>query len=429
MKFVFADSLDFVDPAYDFVADRNGARRAVHRDDQFPHEFLEEAPYDGILVSRGIVGDALISGKYTEAQLMRFRREGARRFLRYPEEEYPGSMMMGDCGAFTYRNMPEPPYHAEDTVEFYSDGSFSHGCSPDHLIFDFDEAHRERSPKDVPDDVRRRFGITLQNATEFLEASKRLGRRFTPMGVIQGWSATSMAEAAADLARMGYDYLAVGGTVPLKIEQLRRALAAVRDALPPHVRLHVLGFGKIEHLADLERHGVASFDTTSPLVRAFKDARKNYWMRSPTGDLSYYTAIRIPQAIENNRLKHKALEGRLNQEQVRRLEDAALEGVRRLARREASLDEALDAVMAYWEQLNWDDEASPTRRAEALERQRKTYARTLADRPWETCGCRVCREGGVEALIFRSSNRNKRRGMHNLHVFHRHLCDFRAEAA
>lgn len=429
MKFVFADSLDFVDPAYDFVADRNGARRAVHRDDQFPHEFLEEAPYDGILVSRGIVGDALISGKYTEAQLMRFRREGARQFLRYPEEQYPGSMMMGDCGAFTYRNMPEPPYHAEDTVEFYSDGGFSHGCSPDHLIFDFDEVDRERSPKDVPEDVRQRFEITLQNAAEFLEASKRLGRRFTPMGVIQGWSATSMAEAASDLARMGYDYLAVGGTVPLKIEQLRRALEAVRDALPSQVRLHVLGFGKIDHLADLERHGVASFDTTSPLVRAFKDARKNYWMRSPAGDLSYYTAIRIPQAIENNRLKHKALEGRLNQEQVRRLESAALEGVRRLARREASLEEALDAVMAYWEQLNWDDEASPTRRADALERQRKTYARTLADRPWETCGCRVCREGGVEALIFRSSNRNKRRGMHNLHVFHRHLCDFRAEAA
>jgi hypothetical protein len=59
MRFIFADSLDYVDPAYDFIADRNGARRVVHRDDEFPHEFLERAPYDGMLVSRGIVGDNL----------------------------------------------------------------------------------------------------------------------------------------------------------------------------------------------------------------------------------------------------------------------------------------------------------------------------------------------------------------------------------
>ena len=48
MRFVFADSIDTVDPAYDFVADRNGVGRSVHRDDQYPHEFLEQAPYDGI---------------------------------------------------------------------------------------------------------------------------------------------------------------------------------------------------------------------------------------------------------------------------------------------------------------------------------------------------------------------------------------------
>ncbi|AZO75991.1 tRNA-guanine transglycosylase DpdA [Mesorhizobium sp. M1D.F.Ca.ET.043.01.1.1] len=429
MKFVFADSLDFVDPAYDFIADRNGAGRAVHRDDQFPHEFLDVAPYDGILVSRGIVGDALILGKYTEAQLMRFRREGARRFLRYPKERFPDSMMMGDCGAFTYRNLPEPPYRAADTVEFYGDGGFTHGCSPDHLIFDFDDQGAERLPSEVPEDTRRRFEITQQNAAEFIHAAKSLGPRFVPMGVIQGWSAPSMADAAVGLAKMGYNYLAVGGTVPLRIEQIRRALAAVRDAVPQHVRLHLLGFGKIEQLADIERHGVTSFDTTSPLMRAFKDARKNYWVRSRTGELSYYTAIRIPQAIENNRLKNKALEGRINQEEARTLEKAALEGVRKVARREVGIEEALDAVMAYWDALNWDDEVSPSRRADSLNRQRRIYARTLEDRPWEGCDCRVCREGGVEALIFRNSNRNKRRGMHNLHVFHQHLCDFRADAA
>lgn len=426
MRFVFADSLDFVDPAYDFVTDRNSVGRVVYRDDQFPHEYLDEVPYDGILVSRSIVGDAMIPGKYTEAQMMRFRREGARRFLRYPVERFPGSLMMGDCGAFTYRNLSQPPYGADDTVEFYADGGFTHGFSPDHLIFDFDEVSAERSSAEVPEDIQRRYAITLQNAAEFFAAAKRLGRRFTPVGVIQGWSTRSMAAAAHDLVRMGYRYLSVGGMVPLRIEQIRRALGAVREMLPANVLLHVLGFGKIEHLADLKRYGIASFDTTSPLLRAFKDARKNYWMRGSSGELSYYTAIRIPQATENNRLKNKALEGRLNQEEARSLEEAALAGVRRLARHEAGLDEALDTVMAYWAKLNWDDESS-SRRVEAIERLRRIYARTLGDRPWESCDCRVCREGGVEALIFRNSNRNKRRGMHNLHVFHRHLRDFRAE--
>ncbi len=428
MRFVFADSLDTIDPAYDFVADRNGLGRAIHRDDQYPHEFLEQAPYDGILVSRGIVGDARHPGKYSEAQLMRFRREGARRFLRYSLERFPDSMLMGDCGAFTYRNLPEPPYGADDTAEFYADGGFTHGCSPDHLIFDFDEHGVERSLADVPDDVRSRYEITLQNAAEFYGAGKRLGPGFTPMGVIQGWSTTSMAAAARQLAEMGYDYLAIGGTVPLKIDQIRRVLAAMRDALPSRVRLHLLGFGKIEELSALEEFGVTSFDTTSPLLRAFKDARKNYWMRTPTGDLSYYTAIRIPQATENNKLKHKALEGSLNQEDARRLEDAALRGVRAYAAGGGTLDQGLDAVMDYWAALNWDEETSPSRRADAAAKQRKVYAQTLGDRPWEQCACRVCRESGVEALIFRTSNRNKRRGIHNLHVFHTHLSEFRQES-
>lgn len=429
MKFVFADSLDFVDPGFDFIAERNGARRLAHRDDLFPHEFLDEVPYDGVLVSRGIVGDALINGKYTEAQLMRFRREGARRFLRYPEDKFPGSIMLGDCGAFTYRNLAEPPYRAEDTVEFYADGGFSHGCAPDHLIFDFDPAEAERSRAEVPQSVLARYDVTLDYAAEFKRHATRIGSNFTPIGVVQGWSASSMADAAAALARMGYDYLALGGTAMLKIDQLERCLAAVRGAVDPHVRLHVLGFGKIESLAVLERYGVASFDTTSPLVRAFKDSKKNYWVRSAEGALDYYTAVRIPQAIENKKLKDKAAEGRLDQERIKGLEAAALEAVRGLAGGVTELEDALDAVMEYWAQLNWADEACDKKRQIDLTRQRRIYERTLGDRPWESCACRVCRESGVEALIFRNSNRNKRRGMHNLHVFHSHLQHFRTQAA
>ncbi len=187
----------------------------VHRDDQYPHEFLDQAPYDGILVSRGIVGDARHTGKYSEAQLMRFRREGARRFLRYPLERFPGSMLMGDCGAFTYRNLPEPPFGAEDTVEFYADGGFTHGCSPDHLIFDFDDEGTDRALADVPDDVRRRYEITLQYAEDFLgelQATRSVlhatGRRTGLVGPEHGNGRREPGEDGLRLGRQNAEELA-----------------------------------------------------------------------------------------------------------------------------------------------------------------------------------------------------------------------------
>lgn len=416
MKFLFSDALDFVDPGYDFERDRSAVGRRAHADDDYPHEHLDRAPYDGLLVSRAIVGDAHRTGKYSEAQSMRFRREGARAFLRFPAARYPDSIVMGDNGAFTYRDADEPPHTVEDTLEFYEDAGFTHGCSVDHLIFDFvadDAPPTERA--------RRRSDITLANAEAFLPASRALGRSFTPVGVIQGWSATSMAEAGAALAAMGYDYIAVGGMVPLRIDQIVRALAAIRAALPARVRLHLLGFGKTEHLAEVERFGVASFDTTSPLLRAFKDGKRNYYALGPGGRLAYYTAVRIPQAIDNDRLLRRARRGRLDQDSLLRLEAAALGAVRAYATCREDLDGAVDAVIAYGRYALWDDAADTRRNEDRLTDLRSVYAKTLGDRPWEHCGCRVCRESGVEALIFRSSNRNKRRGIHNLHVFHAHL--------
>ena len=426
MKFIYADAMDFVDPEFDFKNERNTKGRIVQWDDEYPHEFLDRAPYDGILVSRGVVGDVHRNGKYTLPQMMRFRREGARRFLRYSESSYPDSLLFGDCGSFTYRDEKLPPYTPADTLEFYADGGFTHGCSVDHIIFDFDEG-KGRMREDMPQETLDRYDVTLQLAAEFYAQSKRLSH-FTPMGVVQGWSAPSMAWAASQLVHMGYDYLAVGGLVPLKLHQIHHALSAIRAAIPSRVRLHLLGFGKIENLAEFERYGVASFDTTSPLLRAFKDAVKNYFARDSEGVLSYYTAIRVPQARENNKLKAKARRGVLHQETALKLEIGALEAVRQNVVGELEIDQALDRILEYWKALNWREDHDEASQLRALIKQREIYRRTLSDRPWQNCPCRVCREGGVEALLFRNSNRNKRRGMHNLHVFYQHLLAHRHAA-
>lgn len=421
MKFVFADSLDYVDPDYDFIQDHTADGRRPYWDDQYPHELLGYAPYDGMLVSRAIVGDHRLHGKYTEAQSMRFRRVGARRFLRLDKPEYAHLMLMGDCGAFSYSSIQQPPYTPSDTVEFYADGGFTHGCSIDHIIFEFDTS--VQGMDGGSDLSHSRFDITLQLADEFWKESRRLGKDFTPIGVIQGWSPASMAEATRRLLAMGYRYLAVGGLVPLRTESIHRAVAAVDDVVRTQwdARLHLLGFAKADEIDQFSRYRIASFDTTSPLIRAFKDAHKNYYLRGVNGRFEYYTAIRIPQAFENNRFKRQVQMGRLSQEALGRMEKTALDALRSYGRHEIDADTALQAILSYSRPLHWSaniTEDALDRRVDIL---RKDYLRTLRARPWERCSCSVCASSSVEVIVFRGSNRNKRRGIHNMSIFRQHL--------
>lgn len=415
MKFIFADSLDVVDPGYDFLSDRHSKDRSPYWDDVYPHEILGYAPYDGMLVSRGIVGGAKVGGKYSEAQAMRFRRVGARSFLRL---DRPGLMhlpVFGDCGAFTYHKEEYPPYNAEDMVEFYEDGEFTHGCSVDHIIFDFDETLSGMSGGSA--EAKRRFEITLANAESFLSASRHLTNRFTPLGVIQGWSPGSMAEAARRLRAMGYDYLALGGTVPLNSSQIKACLSEIREAVSRDVRLHILGFAKADDIATFSSFNITSFDTTSPLIRAFKDARSNYYLRDIDGKLSYYTAIRVPQALENTKLLRLVKRGALSQETLVELEASALRSLRAYDKGDADLDEALEHVLAYATPALFGATVEDLPGSTSFENLRERYRRTLSERPWKMCACQICQTLSIEVVIFRASNRNKRRGIHNLGVF------------
>jgi Queuine tRNA-ribosyltransferase len=416
MKFIYADSLDFVDPNYDFITDRSPNTREQYWDDVYPHEILGYSPYDGLLVSHAIVTD----GKYSLAQAMRFRLVGAREFLRYPEENFPGTWMLGDSGAFSYRDLAEPPISVEDMIEFYGEAGFTHGCSVDHVIFDFDAS--ALGANGASPEARRRFDITLENADKFLRASKRLSNRFTPIGVIQGWSPDSMAVVAEKLQSMGYTYLAAGGMAPLRSPQIHACLQAIREKIRPEIGLHVLGFAKADDIFEFARHNITSFDTTSPLLRAFKDQKVNYFLPGPNGQLRYYMAIRIPQALENLTLKRLVKIGRVSQEKLIELERTALDCIRAYDRNEIGLEETLDATTKYAEILltEPDPESRPVSEAKLLDL-RQRYRHTLKERPWKECDCAICSKISVEVAIFRSSNRNKRRGIHNLHVYHHHI--------
>ncbi len=419
MKFIFADSLDYVDPAFDFVADRSAADRQPYWDDVYPHQILGYAPYDGVLVSRAILGGHKVKGKYTPAQARRFETVGARKFLRLDTPEFQHLPIFGDCGAFAYASEDKPPYSPAEIAEFYDDCGFTHGCSVDHIIFE----HSPNNPPagEVAPSVRERFDITLENADAFLREVRANGSAFTPLGAVQGWSPSSMADAASQLVSMGYDYLALGGMVPLKALEISACVEAIRQAVPASTRLHILGFAKAEHIDVFKPLNVTSFDSTSPLIRAFKDAKQNYYLPGNGTGLRYYTALRVPQSIENPRLQRLVKKGTFHAEDLTRLEGRTLRALRAYDAGEADLEEALSAVVSYGAILAaerpYEDCASDPQIRKLEER----YRTTLFDKPWKECRCSICEEASIEVLIFRGSNRNKRRGMHNLAIYKNHL--------
>ena len=416
MKFVFAENMDLVDPDYDFVKDRSSPEREPYWDDMYTHEMLGYAPYDGLLVSKGLFHDGNNGGKYSEGQEMRFKREGARKFLRFEEEKYPNTVMWGDCGAFAYANQEVPPFSVEEIIEFYADGQFTHGCSPDHIIFDFVDTEFDITFDDQ--EVKRRQQITLENAAEFIEkANKRIGNHFTPVGVIHGWTPKTMAEAAEKLIKMGYKYVALGGMVPLKADQIKSALNAVRSVIPKETEVHILGFAKADQVHEFIGNGLNSIDTTSPLLRAFKDSRTNYF--TWTGEnFEYFTAIRIPQVLLSNPLKKMVQSGQLELEKAVKLEKQAIKEVRAFDKGETTTKNTLEVLRDYWALINADKaKTNPTKVNKEIQVLTSRVEPTLKKQPWKYCKCKICQQAGVEVIIFRGNNRNRRRGMHNLSVY------------
>jgi hypothetical protein len=423
MKFLYSDTQDYVDPKYDFIKDRNAPGRKRYWDDMYAHEMMDPVPYDGLLMSMSAIRQAegVSSSKvrYSTSEEQRLLRDGARRFLRFGGPGLKDLMLMGDCGAFAYVEHDRPAYSPDEVVEFYADAGFSHGVSPDHIIFDCDVANPPRTA--VAPQVGERFDITLENASKFIKRAKKEGMPFEPMGAVQGWSPKSMAAAAVKLEKMGYKYLAIGGLVPLKVDVIHQVLSTLRQALDPSTDIHLLGFAKAEQIHEFVRYRIASFDSTSPLIRAFKDAKANYYIEAPGGGLDYYAAIRIPQAMENPRLMQGVKRGMFQAEDLQKREERALSALRKLDKVGGKVEGALDAVMDYHRFLTVADAEDDDAHERGLARTRDLMRRTLEDKPWKRCKCSICSSAGVEVIIFRSSNRNKRRGFHNLGVYHKHL--------
>jgi hypothetical protein len=411
MRYFYADSLDLVDPAFDFVQETSTPTRVPQRDDIYAHQlYAPDRAYDGILVSKWLLDGRGVQGRYTEAQRQRFRREGAQSFLRFPErgvfdpERFP---ILGDCGAFNYHKEEVPPFTVGEVVDFYDQCGFTHGLSVDHMILAHDERF-DTGLLPVPAEFKRRSELTLTLAAEFFQQTKRGGHRYQPLGVAQGWSPASYRDAVRDLRRIGYDYIALGSMVPLKTHEIESVLRAVGDETKGKVKLHLLGITRLESYGAFARGGVVSLDSTSPLRQGVKEGI--YYADGPA-----YTTLRIPQTGVFPKLLDRIRSGAIAQDEACRLERSCLDLVAAYGRCEVGLEEVLKDLMAYDVLFDGRSKWPEVRR-------------TLEDRPWEKCPCSICLQLGIEVVVFRGAQRNRRRGFHNLWYTHRQLSALRTES-
>ena len=402
MRFFFPDSQDQIDPGFDFHTEQASEFRIRQRDDRYAHEVLNRPAYDGLLVSKPIV-DGLpgASGKYTNAQRHRLYRIGVRRFFRLDQPGTPIASM-ADCGAFTYVREETPPYTVADVVDFYEGCDFDFGISVDHVILGYDPSDTAEA---VPDWTRRQR-LTLDLAAEFRDYHRSHNCRFHPIGVAQGWSPSSYAAAVTELQDLGYDYIALGGMVPLRTSQIADCVNAVSDVRRSNTRLHLLGISRCEQIPEFEGKGVASFDSTSPFRQAFKDDRDNYYVLDRA-----YAAIRVPQVDGNTRLRLRIQAGRVDQTKARIAEQRCLTRLAAFDAGNISVKGVLDALSAY------ADIVEPERDYSVQHRE------LLEAAPWKTCDCGICKRVGIQICVFRGTERNKRRGFHNLCVFSRRLLE------
>ena len=363
-------------------------------------------------------------------------KQGARAYLRLPNE----LKVFGDCGAFSYVNEEEPWYDVEDVLEYYETIGVDYGASVDHLVVDtiyvtetieertedgtFVTKLQKRKEQMSEEERKRRIQLTLENADEFLRLHQKRRYEFTPVGVAQGWTPETYAASVQALLKMGYTYIALGGLARSSASTVLNVLKAVRQVVEeyPHrgsteIRFHLFGVAKLTLINELPKYRVTSIDSASYLRKAWLRSGQNYL----GADGKWYTAIRVPQSYHPKVQEYVKRNGH-SLEEVEAQERFCLEMLQRhsdVGLSSAELNELLDVLVEYDTYLLRLGDDGQSMRDKVVSKEK--YRRTLEMRPWESFPCEVCRSLGIHVLIFRGTNRNKRRGFHNTWVFYQSL--------
>jgi hypothetical protein len=408
--YFFPDWDDYVtEPFVHETAEEDPALRTTK---QYAHEVFgaDQTPYDGMLVSLA----QIYTGKGTLSRLdeKTAERTDLRKAMKIPKR----LLLFGDCGAFSYVFEDKPPFSAEEAARLYHRFGFDVGASVDHIplpeiVVENDKGELVKRVL-TEKERRRRMRLTAQNAEAFLAACRKHSYKFLPIGVIQGLDTKSYVQYVHKYIDMGYQHIALGGLVPKPDSEILEICCAVRDAIQSRTRteqenvwLHLFGILRPKIQSSFRLLGVSSFDSASYLRKAWLRSDQNYL----AGDGSrWYSAIRVPIS-SSKRLREAAEEKRISEEDLRKMETRCLVALNNFDGSEETHQEVVESVNDYGPLLE--------RRGEDNHFFEKHNA-VLTDRPWEKCRCPVCRDLGIDVVVFRGAGRNKRRGFHNTWVLY-----------
>jgi hypothetical protein len=409
LKYYLPDWEDRVDPNFNFINDTfsEDHLKYPYDNDYYAHQIYKvKQAYDGILTSLSNFKTKVKLRPSDHGELTIRNKTSIKEYLKIPK--YSKIKIMGDCGAYSYITHHDPPefYSVEHVAEIYSKLKFDFGVSPDHIAIKYLQVKEngKRIYKELSEKEReRRRLVTLRNSEAFINLIREKNYKFIPIGVAQGYSTETYESSVKTLISQGYDYIALGGLVQYGDKDLMRILKKISPYLNGR-DLHLFGVLRPSRIKEFEKLGVTSFDSASYFRKAWLRSGQNYL--SPDG--SWYSAIRIPYSGNKN-LVEKAKQQNISQTKLEELEKNAYNALLHYQERKIGASEALESVMEYDRLL--------IRSSKGEENLENRYKETLDNRIWELCKCDICKKSGIDVIIFRGANRNKRRGFHNTWVF------------
>ena len=283
-----------------------------------------------------------------------------------------GLKLFGDCGAFSFIDDPTPPVSVQEVIDFYNQIGVDQGASLDHIVPDYDPNYDYFfGGLSEPAHFRERLNITIQNGQEFLDKCRSQKVEFLPVGSLQGWSPKSYVECLKAYQKMGYKKVALGGVAKLSPPKVIEVLSSLRDHLG-ETDLHVFGITQEVVLRAVKIPQITSVDGMGPYYSSLYNHGDSYRLG---GTWHQVFPIGYGSTPEEERLYKEVrslmVEG--SEEDLQNLNDL----------------------------LGNND------------RYRAKLLRSLRDRVWEGCGCKVCTDLGWEVLLY-DSQTNYGRGFHNM---------------
>jgi hypothetical protein len=396
MRFFIPEWDDRVDPGYDFLTDSHSA---THNSNPLKNDYymwdifgIDKVPFDGVLVSIATIQQN--SKKYQS-----ILETGIHQFLRLPHN----FEIIADCGAFSYIDTIVPPYKTSEVLKLYSELGFNYGVSVDHLVVPM-----------YKDQNQKRIKITYDNGVDaYNEWRKNYKSDFQLIVAVQGAEVSDYLDMFEKYYLRGIRHFAFGSLVRAPtffiIQLIDTLIQNIKSTKKSPELIHLFGIARcalFPKFKELEELGIqVSFDSASYLRKA--------WLTSPSTQFNYidqswegYAAIRIPQKLSQD--KEDLFQ--ISQEYLN-LAQECLEKLRKYDNNNITLDEVMSNLKVYNEKTHEDPKLL------------SYYQRTLKLKAWKHCDCPICKEIGVDVAIFRGNNRNRRRGFHNLFVFHKLLKD------